>query len=118
MRMAILCLLASLAAAAGADVTGKWKASFDTQIGVQNYTYDLKADGAKLTGKAIQQDGSSEIAEGKIDGDTIKFVENFEYQGMKIRIEYIGKFDGGDTIQFSRKVAEFAVEDFTARRAK
>ena len=36
----------------GADVTGKWTAEFDTQIGVQKYTYEFKVDGTKLTGKA------------------------------------------------------------------
>ena len=105
-------------AAFAADVTGKWKADIDTQIGVQNYTYDFKVDGKKLTGKAANQSSSSEISEGSVDGNTIRFVENFEYQGMTIRIEYAGKFDGTDTIQFSRKVAEFAVEDFPAKRVK
>ena len=117
MRLVMLSLLVSLAAF-GADVAGQWKASFETQIGVQNYTYDLKVDGKKVTGKATQQGGSSEIAEGKVDGNTITFVENFVYQEMTIRIEYTGKFDGNDTIQFSRKVAEFAVEDFPATRVK
>ena len=35
-----------------ADLTGQWKAEFDTQVGKQNYTYDLKAEGDKVTGKA------------------------------------------------------------------
>ena len=38
--------------AQAADVTGKWTAQFDTPIGMQNYTYELKAEGEKLTGKA------------------------------------------------------------------
>ena len=117
MRTIILCLLTALAAF-GADVNGTWKASFETQIGTQNYTYELRVAGKTLTGKAISQSGSVEIAEGSVDGDTVKFVENFDYQGMTIRIEYTGKFDGADTIKFSRHVAEFAVEDFAAKRVK
>ena len=35
-----------------ADVTGTWKSEFDSQIGHQKYTFTLKQDGAKLTGKA------------------------------------------------------------------
>src|SRR5262249_8889683 len=35
-----------------ADIDGKWKAEFDSQIGVQKYVFELKADGEKLTGKA------------------------------------------------------------------
>ena len=41
--------------ALAADVAGKWTASFDTQIGVQNYTYTFKVDDAKLTGTAESQ---------------------------------------------------------------
>jgi len=41
---AILMLACALVAYA-ADVTGKWTAEFDTQIGVQKYTYELKAGG-------------------------------------------------------------------------
>ena len=35
-----------------ADVTGTWKSEFDSQIGLQKYTYTLKQDGTNLTGKA------------------------------------------------------------------
>jgi len=40
-----------------ADATGTWKASFDTQIGEQHYTYELKADQDQLTGKATNDRG-------------------------------------------------------------
>jgi hypothetical protein len=98
-------------------VTGNWTASFDTQIGTRNYTYQLKADGSKLTGKATSQHGESEIQEGKVEGDKVSFVENLTYQGMTIRIEYTGKISG-DEIKFTRKVADFATEELTAKRAK
>ncbi len=101
----------------GADIAGTWTASFDTQIGQQEYTYEFKVDGEKLTGKAKSANGESEIAEGKVAGDTVTFVENLNYQGMLIRIEYTGKISG-DQIKFSRKVADFAVEELVARRGK
>jgi hypothetical protein len=47
---ALLALLPVYAFAA--DVTGTWTASFETQIGVQSYTFELKVDGAALTGMA------------------------------------------------------------------
>ena len=34
-----------------ADITGQWTASFDTQIGVQTYTYEFVLKGNALTGK-------------------------------------------------------------------
>jgi hypothetical protein len=105
------------ALAFGADVTGKWTASFDTQIGVQNYTYNLKVDGGKLTGTAKSQFGETAITEGTVNGDDIAFVENLDFQGQPLRIEYRGKVSG-DEIRFTRKVADVATEEFVATRAK
>jgi len=100
-----------------ADVTGTWTASFDTQVGVQNYTYTFKADGGKLTGTAKSQNGETQIQEGSVKGDEISFVENLNFQGMPLRIEYKGKLSG-DEIKFSRKVADVATEELVAKRAK
>ena len=113
------CALFVLAAASAfaADVTGKWTAAIDTQIGVQNYTYDFKVDGDKLTGHAKSQFSESAITEGAVKGDTISFVETLTYEGMTVRVTYSGTI-AGDEIKFNRKVAEFASEDFVAKRAK
>ncbi len=118
MKFKAAALFALLVASAfAADATGKWTSSFETQIGTQNYTYDLKVDGEKVTGKATSQNGESELLEGKISGDTITFVENLVFQGMTLRIEYTGKI-AGDEIKFTRKVADFATEELTAKRSK
>ncbi len=104
-----------------ADATGKWKAEFDSQVGVQKYTYDLKVEGAKVTGKAsferMGQKGEADLLEGKITGDDISFVEKLDFQGTQISITYTGKL-AGDEIKFTRKVGDFATEDFVAKRAK
>jgi hypothetical protein len=111
--MAFILVMSAMAA----DINGKWKAKFDTQIGEQNYTYQLKADGEKLTGTATNAMGSKEIKDGTIKGDDVYFVENIEFNGMAIRIEYTGKING-DEIKFTRKVGDFATEDLVARREK
>lgn len=117
-RRALFCLLAlAVSAAFGADLSGKWKASFDTQIGVQNYTYELKVDGEKVTGAAESEHGKAAIEEGKISGDVVTFVENLEFQGNKIRVEYKGVV-AGDEIKFTRKVGDFATEELVAKRVK
>jgi hypothetical protein len=114
---ALLFLLCAVTAFAG-DFNGKWTAQFDTQIGTQKYTFEFHVDGTKLTGKAVnEQFGSTEIIEGKIDGDSISFVEPLVYQGNELRIAYTGKIDG-DTIKFTRKVGDFATEELTATRMK
>jgi hypothetical protein len=100
-----------------ADFNGKWSAEFDTQIGVQKYTYEFHVDGSKLTGTAANERGSTQITEGKIDGDNISFVEQINFNGNDIRIVYTGKIDG-DQIKFTRQVGEFATEEVIAKRVK
>lgn len=103
------------------DVTGKWTAEFETQIGVQKYVYEFKVDGTKLMGKAIGTRGDSqqevEIQEGKVEGDNVSFVENLKFQDQDIRITYRGKVSG-DEIKFTREVGEFATEEMVAKRVK
>ena len=103
------------------SVTGKWKAQFDSQIGVQKYTFEFKVEDGKLTGKAIgeREMGTNEvqIAEGKVNKDEISFVEPLKFQENEIRIEYKGKLNG-DEIKLHRKVGDFAEYDIVAKRVK
>jgi len=117
----VLTVVALIGAARAADVDGKWSAEFDTQIGVQKYVFELKADGEKLTGKATferqYQKGDVELKEGKVVKDAVTFVEVLKFQDMEIRIEYTGKL-AGDEIKFSRKIGDFATEELVAKRVK
>src|SRR5512139_3852895 len=91
--------------AVAADVAGKWTSEFDSQVGPQKYTYELKVDGEKVTGKALfermGQKGEAELLEGKLVGDQISFVEMLDFQGNSVRIEYKGTVKG-DEIAFTR----------------
>ncbi len=118
--MHMVVALAALAAFAfAADVTGTWTATFETQVGTQSYTFMFKQDGSKLTGKAKNAfaNAETEISEGMVNGDDVSFIENLNYQGMPLRIVYKGKVSG-DTIEFTRNVAEIADEKATAKRSK
>src|SRR6185503_17421447 len=65
--LALCCVVAGLAYAA--DVSGTWTASFDTQVGKQEYTYVLKVEGAMLSGTAKSNlIGDSTLSDGKVDG--------------------------------------------------
>ncbi len=112
---------AATASADGKDISGTWHAEFDTQIGMQKYDYTFKVADGKLTGKAstIGMDGEkreTDLAEGKVAGDTVTFVEALKFGDNDIRIEYTGKIKG-DEITFKRKVGDFATEDLVAKRA-
>src|ERR1051325_8161879 len=110
--------LLSLSALA-ADVTGTWKADFDTQRGLQKYTFLLKQDGTTVTGKAnVEREGEkreAEFKEGKVEGDTVSFVEIINAQGNDLRITYTGKISG-DEIKFTRQVGDFGKSEATAKR--
>ena len=104
-------------AAFAADITGTWTAAFETQIGTQSYTYTFKVEGNKLTGHVKSQYSDSDIQEGTISGDDISFVENLTCEGMPLRIVYKGRISG-DEIKLSRNVADIAIEEAVAKRAK
>jgi hypothetical protein len=108
-------------AAQSADLTGKWTSEFDTQIGVQKYTFEFRVDGEKLTGKAwyerMGQKGEVELVEGKIKGDEIFFVEKASIEGNELRIEYSGKV-AGDEMKLNRDVGGFVTEKIVVKRVK
>lgn len=121
MKAPLIFLLAALPAFA-AEPTGKWKATFDTQIGKQSYVFDIKAEGDKVAGKATgdvngENSHTAELRDGKLAGDTITFAESFPFQGNDITITYSGKISG-DEIKFTRKVGDFATEELVAHREK
>ncbi len=101
------------------EVSGKWRAEFDTRIGVQTYQFTLQAEGDKLTGKATAEaNGQSrevELKEAKIDGDTVRFVETLNLQGRDITIRYTGKVEA-DGIRFTREVGDLAKEEAKATK--
>ena len=47
-RIILLILALSLCSVWAADITGVWKAQFDTQRGLQKYTFTLRQDGTKV----------------------------------------------------------------------
>ncbi len=109
-----LALITAVAWAAGA--TGKWTATFNTQVGEQKYTWDLTASGSKLTGKYISTNGNGEIVDGRIEGDDLSWVEMLKFQDMDLRIVYKAKLSG-DELKISRNVADIATEEGVAKRA-
>jgi hypothetical protein len=102
-------------------IAGKWKGEFDSQIGVQKYTFDFQVAGTNLTGKAVgaRENGTNDVAitEGTVTTNGISFVEPLKFNDNDIRIEYTGKMTG-DEIKFHRKVGDIAEEDFVAKRVK
>jgi hypothetical protein len=82
MRLLALTLLTVLLAF-GADVTGRWKASLESQNGPREYTFTFQVTDGKLTGSVAGPQGEMAITEGKIDGDKINFtVETGQFKAV------------------------------------
>ena len=107
-------LFALSVCAAAADVTGKWIAKYETPRGVRESTYDLKADGDRLTGKVITSRGESEIQDGKINGDEISFVRVLTMQDREVKMLHKGKVSG-DEIHFTVNAGDRTME-FVAKK--
>jgi len=90
-RALVLAFLLAAAPAFAADVDGKWAGTLATPGGDFPVAFELKADGANLTGTTLGPDGMSvTIKDGKIEGDKINFVVSFDFGGMALDIAYSG----------------------------
>ena len=115
----VVAMVALAALVRAADPSGRWTATFTTEVGEQQYTFEFKVKGSALTGTAKSNLlGESELQEGKVDGDKISFVENANFQGMPLKITYSGTMTSADEIAFTRNVADLANEKLVAKRAK
>jgi hypothetical protein len=121
-RITLTSLVAILAFAVlvrAADPSGRWTATFTTEVGEQQYTFEFKVKGSTLTGTAKSNLlGESELQDGRVDGDKISFVENANFQGMPLKITYSGTMTSADEIAFTRNVADLANEKLVVKRAK
>ena len=116
---AIVLATVSSVALRAADPSGRWAATFMTDIGEQVYTYEFIVKGTTVTGTAKGSlTGETKISDGKIDGDTITFVENATYMGMPVVFTYTCKMTSADQIELTRNVMDIATEKATAKRAK
>jgi hypothetical protein len=97
-----LALLALAIPALAADATGKWSAIIQGPQGDFTLTFDLKADGAALTGTSGNDfTGDVAIANGKVAGDTITFDVTFDFGGNSATFHYKGEV-GAEAIEFTR----------------
>ena len=110
-----LALLGAMLAAA--DINGKWKAQMQGG-GDRELTFDLKADGEKLTGSVSGlTEKALEIKDGKIQGDAIAFWVMSEYQGQPVKLVYKGQTAASE-IRFSMGTEDGSWgTELTAKRA-
>ena len=83
-------------AAPALDVTGDWKGTLDVNGTPTEMRFHLKSSGGTVTG-TLERAGAPpmEVHEGKIDGDTVSFWINSDYQGQTYTVVCKGKVTSG-----------------------
>jgi len=118
--LSVCFVFAALSLAWAADVNGKWIGQVPGRGGqTRETTFNLKAEGDKLTGTVSGMQGDNPISDGKISGDDISFTLKVSFQGNEIKFLYKGKVSG-DEIKFTRtrEGGDQPPTEFTAKRAK
>jgi hypothetical protein len=111
-------LIISALMAFGADVTGSWKAEYTTPDGTQRQsTFNLKADGDKLTGKVVSAMGETDIQNGSIKGDDVSFSVVRNFNGNDVTLKYSGKVSG-DEMKLKVSFNDEQSFDIVAKRQK
>ena len=59
-----------------------------------------------------------ELKNGKVNGDTVTFLEMLTFRGEALQIQYTGKIVSNDEIKFTRKITDDIVETIVAKRKK
>ena len=97
-----------------ADIDGKWTGSIDGPGGAIQVVYNLKAEGATLTGNTVGPDGMElKIADGKIDGNNVSFTLNLDFGAGPVAMPIKGVLSGSDlklTMDFGGMPFEFSLK--------
>jgi hypothetical protein len=115
--LAAMAVLLAMTASA-ADVSGKWVGQMPTRNGdTRETTFNLKADGDKLTGTMSGPQGEIGIKDGMISGNNISFKVALEFNGNSFVLVFKGAVSG-DQIKFTRgREGAEQTQEFTAKRA-
>jgi hypothetical protein len=83
-------------AAGPVDANGNWSGTFDFNGTSMPVTFKLKSSGAALTGTVEGMGPAAiEIKDGKVDGDSVTFNLDVDYQGQTYTLSYKGKIQAG-----------------------
>ena len=85
----VVTMAASLCAA---DVGGKWVGDVNTPDGQTiSLTFTFKLDGARVSGTVTGPQGDIQIADGKMDGETLSFGFDVDAGGQQLSFKCTGK---------------------------
>ena len=97
------------------DVDGVWNTVVDTPMGQQKGTATLKTDGGSLTGTLAGAQGTIELRDGQVDGNSASWKVDIT-QPMAITLEFSATVDG-DEMSGSVKLGAFGNATLKGTRA-
>jgi hypothetical protein len=97
------------------SVDGNWKLTINTPRGSQESTLTVQSNGGTFTGTLAGARGTTEIKDGKVDGDKLSWSMQMT-QPMPMTISYTGTVDG-DKLNGNVQFGSFGGGAFTGVRA-
>ena len=94
---------------------GAWTITIDSPMGKQEASLDLKVQDDALTGTQSAQGQSSEIKNGKADGDKLSWSADIT-SPFPMTLEFAGAV-AGDSLTGNVKAGSFGSFSFTGQRA-
>ena len=98
----------------GADLTGNWVLTTESQMGAQDSEMVVKQTGNALAGTLTSQMGTAPYT-GTVDGNNVAFGFMLNAQGTEIKLDYTGVVEG-DTMKGKATFGSFGEGTFTAKR--
>lgn len=74
---------------------GSWEITVKGPTGKEHTVLELQRDGDTLTGTQTGRGVSTPIEDGKVDGDTISWVQHVT-KPMKLKVTFVGEISGND----------------------
>lgn len=75
------------------SVDGTWNITMSTPMGERKATLTLASNGTTLTGTQAAEQGSAEIADGKVDGNKVSWKVSIQ-QPMPLTLDFNGAVNG------------------------
>ncbi|WP_129648151.1 hypothetical protein [Peristeroidobacter agariperforans] len=111
--LAVACLPGA-ASAADVNVAGRWEITVDTQMGSGTPHFDLKQNGAAITGTYQGQFGEAPVS-GVLKGKELRLSFKVSGQGMDYEIVYTGTVEG-NSIQGKVSMGDALQGTFTGKK--
>jgi hypothetical protein len=96
-------------------IDGTWSADMETPMGTRTVSLDLASAGTTLTGKMSSSDGSVEVFDGHVDGDSASWKADIK-QPMALTLEFSVTIEGAG-MTGSVKLGTFGDAPLTGKRA-